>query len=558
MSTAPATSPPAVVETATSSVAGASRHRAPARWPCHRPGSGASALGAAAARWPVLGILAVCALWAAALRGDDRSTSAALATVLPTAPEALVAYLCDPYLIVFFLVPAVLAMTTAGMTSAADYPVLSRTRTSARWLWWTVGTAVVPVGAVVIVWFLAGVVTTAGLALSAAPIGAAGIARSQIFQALAEHAGASVVPVWAYVPAQVLLFGVGLVALRTVLALVYLLTRSLGVLALAGAGLWLATVLSFKLPFVANVGPIDALALHQAGQYLPWWATAAIPAATIAALLAIASGVDYAVAPRRAAAGGSRDALAVVSDLARRPGVVYAAVVTLAVLTVTPQVAATATSPWDVLLAVAWGASPDGVAPVTFSLFTIVIVGFAHLVSVQLDEQLGDRLPYMMIRHRSMAAWALRLLARFAAQGGAVLAGLFALTALLGHLLVHPGAAPAGAGVDGAPVFSAAVIHQFALNGFLQLLAYAGALFLLAWWTRASIWSLGALALIVALHLPGANAGGWIPVGINSVGMLTTADPTRLSVELVAVDALLVTAVLVSVTRTPSITHERS
>ena len=556
MSIAPA--PPPAVGIDDPSVASASRHRAPARWPRRRPGSGAGALVASLTRWPVLGVLAVCTLWAAALRGDDRSASAAQGLALPTAPEALVAYLCDPYLIVFFLVPAVLAMTTTGMVSAADYPVLSRTRTSARWLWWTVRAAVAPVTAVLIVWLAAGTVTTAGLALSAAPIGAAGIARSQILQALAEQAGGATTPVWAYVPAQVVLLGVGLVALRTVLALVYLLTRSLGALALAGAGLWLATVASFKLPIAGAVGPIDALALHHAGQYLPWWASAAIPAAAIAALLAIAAGLDRATAPRRAAAGRSRDALAVISDQARRAGVVYAVVVVLAVLAVAPQVAATATSPWDVLLALAWGTSPDGVAPVTFSLFTIVIVGFAHLVSVQLDEQLGDRLPYMMIRHRSMGAWALRLLVRFAAQGAAVLAGVFVLTALLGHLLITPGSVTAGAGVDGAPVFSAAVVHQFALNGFLQLLAYAGALFLLAWWTRASIWSLSALAIIAALHLPGANADGWIPVGINSIGMLTAADPTRMSVELIALDAALVTAVFTSVTRTTSITHERS
>lgn len=65
------------------------------------------------------------------------------------------------------------------------------------------------------------------------------------------------------------------------------------------------------------------------------------------------------------------------------------------------------------------------------------------------------------------------------------------------------------------------------------------------------------LALDGVRQLPGAHTSGWVPVGLSRVATLTTASPTRLSVELVIVDAVLLIAVLLSLARAPT-THERS
>ncbi len=533
----------------------AARHR-PARRPApHLPPSPARGLGALVS-WPLVGVAVVSAAWALLLRDDARTATAARGVAAPSAPEALVTYLGDPYLIVFFIVPTYLALTTTSITSTAAYPVLARVSTTARWLAWSAHTAIAPTAAIATVWLIAGGLGALGLSWVAGPISDAGIARSQVLQALATQSGGAGTPAWAYVPAQVLLLVVGLLALRTVVALVYLLTRSPGAAPLTAAALWIATIVSFKAPFEGNVGPVDALVLHQGGQYLPWWATAAMPAAAIAAVVATGPVIDRAAALRRATDDSSPVTRA--AAWARRPGVVYAAVMAAVVLAVIPQVAATATTPWEVFLSLAWGTSPYGVAPVTFAAFTVVIAGFAYLIALQLHEQLGDRLPYVMIRHRSMSAWTLHLLGRCAAQGAALLAGIFTLTAVAGHLLVDvstTGTAPAEAD-PGVITMSGAALHQFALNGVLQLAAYSAALFLITWWTRSPIWSLGAIAAIAALHLPGANAEGWIPVGLNSVGMLTTANPTRMSLELLAINTVLITAALVSVRS--SATTERS
>lgn len=523
------------------------------------------ALGAALTRWPVLGAGVVYLLWGLVARDEQRSTSAVQAIALPTAPEAILAHLDDPYPLTF-VVPVHLALACASMTASADSPVLARARTSARWLWWSLRAGAASASGFVAAMGLAAVVAALGLSWSPGPISPAAMAHSQVLGVLATQRGGQVVPVLALVAAQLVLLGVGLVALRTVLALTFLLTRSLGALAVSAVAVWVTTVFSSMVPWEGAVGPIDALALHESGQHVVWWASAAVPAALIAALLGVAIVLDRAVAPRRATPGRSRatcDALvAWVRARAWRPGMVYAVVVVLAVLAVVPQVAVTATSPWDVLIALGWGTSPQGASPVTLSLFTLVFVGFAYLVCLQLGEQLGDRLPYVMIRHRSTGAWALGLLTRFAAQGAALIIALIALSAGLGHLLldVTPSASPPGVMTASGAVItmSPPALHQVALNGALQLFAYAGALFLVAWWARSPIWSLGALALITVLHLPGANAGGWIPVGLNSIAMLTSATPTRMSVELAALDAALVLATLVSVTRTTSTTCERS
>lgn len=522
---------------------------------------------AAATRWPMLGALVVFLLWGLHLRDGQRAISRNDGVALPTAPEALLGHVGDPYLIVFFVVPVYIALVTTSMTASADYPVLARVRSSPRWLLWGLRTDLAATAVLIAVLIVAGVVTTLGLRVDVGPVSAVAMKHDPTLRIIAEQPGGASASVLLLVVAQVLLLGVGLLALRTLLAVVFLLTRSLGVLALVGAGLWIATLMSFFGSSPYLVGPLDALTLHQAVRYLPWWATTAIPAAAIAVLLCLAWALDQAVAPARAstvapALTWPMLTWAAVASSLRRPGVAYGTVVVLAVAAVAPQVAATATSPWDVFLATAWGTSPEGVSAVGFSLFNVIFVGFAYLVSTQLDTELGDRLPYVMIRHRSLRAWTLRLLARFAAQGAVLVAGVLALTAGLGHLLVDvpPGAGPVGVMTSSGALItmSAPAVHQFALNGVLQLLTYSTALFLLLWWTRSSVVALGALAAIAVLSLPGANAGGWIPVGLNSVGMLTAASPTRMSAELVVLDVVLIIAALWSVTQSGATTTERS
>ena len=497
-------------------------------------------------RWPVLAVLGVCLLWGASLRDGARTASEAFGSPLPSAPEAFLAYAGDPYLILYFLLPVYLFTVTSGIVHDGDYPTIIRAGTTARWLLLGVRSGVAPTAALVAAWAAAGTVSTLGLTAGAssitAPVTAAGAASSQVLEAL-RPTGA---PTLLLALVQVLLLGAALLVLRAALSLVYRLTRSLGALAVAGALVWLASVLSFVLAYTVGAGPIDVLTLHHAVQLVPWWAAPVLPAAVLAACLAVAVVVDRGTGPLRAA-----------GEVLRRPTVVYALVCAAAVAAVAPVVAASATSPWDLFLATAWGSSPDGVSPTTFSLFTVVFVGFAYIVSLRLDEELGDRLPYLMIRHRSMTGWLLRLFASFAVQAAGLLAGLFVLTAVLGHLLVPSGAATGGAD---APVrMSGAALYQFGVNGLLQLLAYAAVLFVLVWWRRSSTWALGALAAFVILSLPGANLGGWLPVARNSVGLLSAGTaPLGISAQLLAVDAALVALAAWLVTTSGRTTEERS
>ncbi|MBS2771892.1 hypothetical protein PNH38_16970 [Anoxybacillus rupiensis] len=190
---------------------------------------------------------------------------------------------------------------------------------------------------------------------------------------------------------------------------------------------------------------------------------------------------------------------------------------------------------WDVWVMSFIGVSTERFAYIPFFFYLIVFFGFIYLVQLLFlsneIEQLGY---YKIIRFRSLNKWFWSWMQRLL-----IAVALFLFT-LMGLSLVIAVCFRMNTSfyvtILSNPLYE--VIYHFFINGFLQIVFYIIAVFIVSWVSKESIHGMLLVSVFMILMLPGVNVAGIIPVGLNGIVYLADYSPYYLTLILIVMNAI--------------------
>ncbi|MGZ0084482.1 hypothetical protein ACWNXI_02475 [Caldibacillus thermoamylovorans] len=195
---------------------------------------------------------------------------------------------------------------------------------------------------------------------------------------------------------------------------------------------------------------------------------------------------------------------------------------------------------WDVLVMSFVGVSAERFMYVPFFFYVLVFFGFVYLVQwFFLSNEIEELGYYKIIRFRSLDKWFWSWMQKLFQATALFLCTLMGLSLVIAvcfglNMRFH-------VTMLSTPVYE--VIYHFFINGFLQIIFYIIAVFIVSWVSKESIHGLLLVGVFMILMLPGVNGGGVIPVGLNGIVYLADDSPYDLTVILIIVNTIALSVV---------------
>lgn len=166
---------------------------------------------------------------------------------------------------------------------------------------------------------------------------------------------------------------------------------------------------------------------------------------------------------------------------------------------------------WDGLIVAFTGTTNEMFSLLSFAYYVVVFIGFIYFVELLLQRYLSEMSYYTMIRYKSMTKWLLSWFPRILKSILVLLGFLFASTLFIAILRGF---------VFTIPENLLHIIYHFMVNGFLQLLLYVLLVTIISLLTRDVFKSFIVLLILTICMLPGFRINNLIPVGLNSMGYI--------------------------------------
>lgn len=165
----------------------------------------------------------------------------------------------------------------------------------------------------------------------------------------------------------------------------------------------------------------------------------------------------------------------------------------------------------DIFIGTFFGTTNDMFSLLSFAYYVVIFVGFVYFVQLLLQRYLSEMSFYTMIRYRSMNKWFLSWFPNIIKSIIILLGSLFVVTISIAVL-------------NGIPLTLSdnwfQIIYHFMMNGFLQLLFYVLLIIIISIFTKDVFKSFITLLVLTIFMLPGFKLTNLIPVGLNSMGYL--------------------------------------
>lgn len=166
---------------------------------------------------------------------------------------------------------------------------------------------------------------------------------------------------------------------------------------------------------------------------------------------------------------------------------------------------------WNILTMAFIGTTDEMYSLLSFAYYVVIFVGFVYFVQLLLQRYLSEMSYFTIIRYQSMNRW---FLSWFPKIVKSIIVLLFSLMAATISLAVLKGYA-----------FTVTdnmfeTIYQFMINGFLQLLFYVLFVIIVSLLTKDVLKSFISLLILTIFMLPSFRFNNLIPVGLNSMGYL--------------------------------------
>lgn len=193
----------------------------------------------------------------------------------------------------------------------------------------------------------------------------------------------------------------------------------------------------------------------------------------------------------------------------------------------------------DVLVLSFQGSSSDSFAYSSFFYYSIVFFGLVYLINSDISREIDQMGYYKIIRYRNLEKW-------FWSWFKKLLLRVFTLLLLFVILSIIVGTVVGMKINFNVTVFhtdSYTVLYHFFINGFLQIVFYILSVFIISWVRKEASHGLILISIFMVLMLPGINQQGVIPVGLNSLVYLLNYSPYSITLVLLLANIIVYVAI---------------
>lgn len=171
----------------------------------------------------------------------------------------------------------------------------------------------------------------------------------------------------------------------------------------------------------------------------------------------------------------------------------------------------------DLLVLTFYGTSLEAFNLLSFSFYIITFLGFVYFIQLHLHAQLTQMSHASIIRYRSLGKWMMSMFKIIVMKLIAFLLILLACTLLIAYLTDYRFEWQSTLFPDRSLYIS---LYHFLVNGFLQVTFYIVLVFAISMATLDVMKSFIALLSMSLIMFPGININYYVPVGLNSMGLL--------------------------------------
>ena len=166
---------------------------------------------------------------------------------------------------------------------------------------------------------------------------------------------------------------------------------------------------------------------------------------------------------------------------------------------------------WEVFIGTFIGTTNEMFSLIPFAFYIVVFLGAVYFVQLRLQKYLSEMSYYTVVRYRSMNKWFLSWFPGILKMITVLLLGLFVGTISVAFLKGYSISAPEN-------LFE--ILYHFMINGFLQLLVYVLLVIIISFATKDVFKSFVSLLALTVFMLPGFRINNLIPIGLNSMGYI--------------------------------------
>jgi hypothetical protein len=424
--------------------------------------------------------------------------------------DVTLCFLNDMYLIVYFIIPISLLFSITTILKDFDYHILIRLGSFKKWVitslvhfWWKISP-------LMIIWVFISLFMMIGFPISGKWSELS--KTSHVINTLSTLTNHFSMPLAAFI-AQIVLFFLALSVLHLALSIVYVWTKSKFFMLLVCIIVFLGGSVGFKLlpKELAFLSPTTYFSITKGIDTFN---------STVTSYLVCLTLIFVAIF------------LLQFIDLNKKflfnsikPFVPMGIYLLLCVVGISSTAGTLRESPgttiWDVWTLSFIGVSAKHFSYLSFFFYIIVFFGFIYLIQLFLSQELDQLSYYKIIRFKNLTKWFWSWMKKLF-----VLVILFLIIIMATSLFIGMCfQLNTNFTITMLPIALNKALYHFFVNGFLQIVFYIMAVFIVSWISKESIHSIILISVFIILMLPGINTIGIIPVGLNSMDYMIDYHP---------------------------------
>jgi len=428
----------------------------------------------------------------------------------------------DMYLIVYFIIPVVLLFSIKSILVDFNYQILIRLGSFKKWVYHSLKHFWLRIIPLFCLWVFVSLFMMIGFPYSWTWSQYSG--SNHITNTLYELVKFFGTPISAFA-AQLILLVLTLSLLHVFLATIYVLTKSKNFILLISVIFFIVSITGFKLlpKESAFISPTTYFSISKAVNSF----NSPILSFIVVLVFCVLSVLYLRILDLN-------KKVYIQSIKAYIPIGIYSFLCLIGLISTANSLKSTDSTIWDVWIMSFRGSSPENFSYLPFFFYLIVFFGFIYLIQLFLSNEIEQLGYYKIIRFKNLNKWFwnwMKKLLIVVALFLFMLMGLSLLIAVIFRLDTSFYIT-----MLSNPLYE--VIYHFFINGFLQIVFYIFAVFIVSWTSKESIHGVLLISVFMILMLPGINAAGIIPVGLNSIVYLVDYSPYYLTSILIVMNAI--------------------
>ena len=435
----------------------------------------------------------------------------------------------DMYIIVYFVVPLVLFISTTVILSDFNYVTLIRLGTIKKWIFRSLKQFWKKTSILLLLWAFMSFYLTIGVPFSWHWTWSQFSKSNNFYNMLGEIAVIFTTPLSAFI-FQLVLLVIAISMLHLFLSLLYVTIRNRNFLLIMCVSLFIGGIVGFKLlpSEYAFLSPTTYLSLTK---YIDSFNS---PLKGLVVLVGLSTIFLLYI---------------LLVDLNKRKyfqlikpylsHVIYLSLCLLGIVSTSISIESGKGTILDVWIMSFAGSNSESFAYSSYFYYSIAFFGLVYLINLEISREIERMGFYKIIRYRNLEKW-------FWSWFKKLLLRVIFLLILFMILPIIVGAIVGMKINFNVTVFHTepyTVFYHFLINGFLQICFCILSIFIISWTRKEAAHGLILISVFMVLMLPGINQKGVIPVGLNSLVYLVDYSPYRITLVLLIVNFIVYFAI---------------